>query len=41
VANHATVPAPEAAENLLTVLDGLTAQDTGKFFDWQAKEVPW
>ena len=41
VANHATVPAPEAAENLLTVLDGLTAQDTGRFFDWQGKEVPW
>ena len=39
--NHSTVPAPDAAENLLSVLDGLTPQDTGKFFDWQGKEVPW
>ncbi|MCR9109903.1 SDR family NAD(P)-dependent oxidoreductase [Marivita sp. XM-24bin2] len=41
VANHPTVSAAEAAANLLSVLDGLTAEDTGKFFDWQGKEVPW
>ncbi len=41
VANHPTVPAPEAAQNLLSVLDGLTPEQTGKFFDWQGKEVPW
>ena len=41
VANHPTVPAPEAAQNLLRVLDGLTPEQTGKFFDWQGKEVPW
>jgi NAD(P)-dependent dehydrogenase (short-subunit alcohol dehydrogenase family) len=41
VANHPTVPAPEAAQNLLCVLDGLTPEQTGKFFDWQGKEVPW
>lgn len=41
VANHPTVPAPDAAQNLLSVLDGLTPEQTGKFFDWQGKEVPW
>lgn len=41
VANHPTVPAPEAAQNLLSVLDGLTPEQTGKFLDWQGKEVPW
>lgn len=34
--------APEtAAENLIGVLNGLTAADTGGFFDWAGKPVPW
>ena len=37
---HATVPPAEAADNLLRVLADRTPQDTGKFFDWQGKEVP-
>ncbi len=41
VGHNPSVPAPEAAANLLAVLGGLTAGDTGKFFDWQGKEVPW
>ncbi|MCI5109555.1 MAG: SDR family NAD(P)-dependent oxidoreductase [Marivita sp.] len=41
VGTHPSVPASEAAENLLKVIDGLTPADTGKFFDWQGKEVPW
>ncbi len=41
VTNHPTVTAPEAAANLLSVLERLTSEDTGKFFDWQGKEVPW
>ncbi|OSQ51416.1 SDR family NAD(P)-dependent oxidoreductase [Marivita geojedonensis] len=41
VGHNPSVPASEAAENLLAVLDGLTPNDTGKFFDWQGKEVPW
>lgn len=41
VGTHPSVPAADAAENLLTVIDGLTAFQTGKFFDWQGKEVPW
>ena len=38
---HPSVPADEAASNLLTVADGLTADSTGRFFDWAGQEVPW
>lgn len=38
---HPSVPAPEAAENLLRVIDGLTPNDTGQFFDWAGNEVAW
>ncbi len=38
---HPAVPAPEAAENLLRVIDGLTPAQTGHFFDWSGTEVPW
>lgn len=38
---HASVPASQAAANLLAVIDGLTSDDTGKFYDWAGKEVPW
>ncbi|MGJ8602923.1 MAG: SDR family NAD(P)-dependent oxidoreductase [Marivita sp.] len=41
VGHNPSVPAADAAENLLPVLDGLSPADTGKFFDWQGKEVPW
>lgn len=38
---HPSVPADTAAENLLAVLQGLTPQDSGGFFDWAGKAVPW
>ena len=41
VGHNPSVPAPEAASHLVSVLEGLTPEDTGKFFDWQGKEVPW
>lgn len=41
VGAHPSVPAGEAAENLLAVIDGLTPAQTGQFFDWQGKVVPW
>lgn len=41
VGHNPSVPAAEAAANLLSVLEGMTPDDTGKFFDWQGKEVPW
>lgn len=38
---HASVPAPQAAERLLRVIDGLGPADTGRFLDYSGTEVPW
>ncbi len=38
---HRKVSAETAAENLLAVVDGLSPADTGGFFDWSGKPVPW
>ncbi|WP_299630782.1 SDR family NAD(P)-dependent oxidoreductase [uncultured Roseobacter sp.] len=38
---HPSVPAEEAAENLLRVISGLSPDQTGGFYDWAGKEVPW
>jgi NAD(P)-dependent dehydrogenase (short-subunit alcohol dehydrogenase family) len=38
---HPAVSPPEAAQNLLAVIDGLDADKTGGFYDWQGKEVAW
>ena len=38
---HPTVTPKAAAAHLLAVLDGLTPADSGSFFDWQGKPVPW
>ena len=38
---HPSVAASEAAQNLLAVTDGLSSENTGKFYDWAGKEVPW
>ena len=38
---HASVRPDEAAENLESVIDGLTPEDTGGFFDWAGERVPW
>lgn len=40
-AGHPSVGPDVAAENLLRVLDGLGPADTGGFFDWQGRVVPW
>jgi len=34
-------PAEEAAVDLLAVIDMLSAEDTGGFFDYQGERVPW
>ncbi|PIL19531.1 hypothetical protein P775_14115 [Puniceibacterium antarcticum] len=39
--HNPTVSADAAAANLLQVIGGLKSADTGKFFDWQGREVPW
>ena len=38
---HPAVPPEEAAQNLLTIIDTLTPAQTGGFYDWQGKEIPW
>lgn len=38
---HRTVPAAQAAENLLAVIDGMTREQTGGFYDYSGAEVPW
>ncbi len=38
---HPAVAPEEAAENLLRVTGALTQDDTGGFFDWAGKRVPW
>lgn len=39
--NHPTVTPDQAAANLISVLAKLTPDDSGGFFDWQGKRVPW
>ncbi|MEV8466595.1 SDR family NAD(P)-dependent oxidoreductase [Fluviibacterium sp. DFM31] len=38
---HPTVAPEDAARNLLTVVDGLAPDDSGGFFDWAGKTIPW
>ncbi len=41
LARHPAVPPQEAAQNLLSVIEGLGPEQTGQFFDWAGKVVPW
>jgi NAD(P)-dependent dehydrogenase (short-subunit alcohol dehydrogenase family) len=38
---HKTVTAEEAAANLLDVIEGLTPNKTGRFYDYAGKEIVW
>ena len=38
---HPAVEPQDAAQNLISVMDGLTAEHSGQFFDWAGKSVPW
>ncbi len=38
---HKKVTPEEAAGNLLTVMEGLTADQTGGFYDYAGQEIPW
>jgi len=38
---HPSVPPADAAYNLLRVMDGLSVDQTGQFFDWAGQPVPW
>lgn len=41
LARHKSVSASEAAGNLIAVMDGLEAAQTGQFFDYSGAVVPW
>mgnify|MGYP001599501987 CR=1 FL=1 len=41
VAPDKATPPADAAKNLLDVLDGLTPDQTGGFFDYAGREIPW
>ncbi|WP_170563243.1 SDR family NAD(P)-dependent oxidoreductase [Ruegeria atlantica] len=41
VGKHPAVEPDEAAQNLLSVAAALNSADTGGFFDWAGKPVPW
>ena len=41
LARHGSVTPEEAAQNLIRVVDGLSPADSGQFFDWAGKAVPW
>lgn len=38
---HKTVPAAQAAQNLIEVMNGLNAQHSGGFYDYSGAEIPW
>ncbi|MEM6387288.1 MAG: SDR family NAD(P)-dependent oxidoreductase [Pseudomonadota bacterium] len=38
---HKTVPANEAATNLVNVIEGLTPDQSGMFLDYAGREIPW
>ncbi|MEL6683774.1 MAG: SDR family NAD(P)-dependent oxidoreductase [Pseudomonadota bacterium] len=38
---HKTVPADEAAANLLAVIDKLTPEQSGGFYDYAGEEIAW
>ena len=40
-AAHVQATPAEAAQNLLTVMNGLSPDDTGGFYDWSGARVPW
>lgn len=38
---HPTVTPERAAERLVSVIQGLSPEDTGKFLDYAGQEIPW
>lgn len=40
-ARHSTVSPQDAAENLVTVMQGLSAAESGQFFDYAHKPIDW
>ncbi len=40
-ARHPTIKPAESAMSLLAVIDGLTPEDNGSFWDWKGERVEW
>jgi len=40
-ARYPTITPDRSAEALLAVIEGLTPQDSGSFWDWKGNRVPW
>jgi len=40
-ARHPTITPERSAEALMAVIDRLTPEDTGSFWDWKGARVPW
>lgn len=38
---HPSVSPAQAAQHLMAVIDARGSEDTGQFFDWAGKSVPW
>ncbi|MEE4120178.1 MAG: C factor, cell signaling protein, partial [Paracoccaceae bacterium] len=38
---HATVDPEQAAARLVSVIDGLTPAQSGGFYDYEGREIPW
>jgi NAD(P)-dependent dehydrogenase (short-subunit alcohol dehydrogenase family) len=41
VARHASVPADQAAARLVSIMDGLTPDQSGGFYDYTGAPLPW
>jgi len=41
LARHASVPADQAAANLVRVMDDLTPAQSGGFYDYSGTVLPW
>lgn len=41
VGRHPAVPPETAAQNLVSVVENLTPDDSGGFYDWTGAQVPW
>ena len=39
--SHSKVSANTAAENIADLINKNTSTDTGKFYDWAGKIIPW
>jgi hypothetical protein len=39
--SRATMIPDESSRGMITVIDSLTIEDTGRYLDWQGRDIPW